>query len=101
MVRLGPGRPVLGSLTSLVFTDQITNIIARQITQKVRILTVQTVTTTTVGKPLKLMRETWTKFEMFQEGEFDQAPEGVDKWFHSRGLWWWANIYDAMAETGV
>lgn len=68
---------------------------------KVRILTVRSGTSKWIHTPLADVRKEWEEFEAFKEKEESSAPPGVNKWFHTSGLWWWNDTYRSMMQTGI
>ncbi len=68
---------------------------------KVRILTVHAGTRLWVNAPPFEVQEVWEEFELFKMKEENIAPSGVNKWFHTSGLWWLNDTYRSMMQTGL
>jgi len=67
----------------------------------VRILTVHAGTRLWVNAPPFDVQEVWEEFELFKMKEENIAPPGVNKWFHTSGLWWLNDTYRSMMQTGL
>lgn len=66
---------------------------------KVRIMTIDGLSSISFRSPIPEINDEWNRFEDFFEEESKNAPEGVNKSFHVSPMWWWFDTNTQMLNT--